>query len=278
MRTSALLLSAVLLGALACDQHRAEAHAGARDRDAPLASPSTLDLAERFAPYEAACFVVLDLESGRVRRWNPEQAATPLSPCSTFKIPNALIGLETGALAGTDQVLPWDGTTHERVALNRDHDLRSAMDASVVWYFQEVARRVGTQRMAGFLASVGYGNQDISGGLTQFWLESSLKISADEQVAFLARMLRGELPVSDQTVQGVTDILEQRREGDVVLFGKTGSGHQSLGWFVGWLTRPGGTSVFACNVESTGVYGRDVRALTEQALEDLALLPPEPGR
>ncbi|MBN1814974.1 MAG: class D beta-lactamase, partial [Anaerolineae bacterium] len=56
-----------------------------------------LDLDEFYDDYES-CFVMLDVASNQYSRYNPEQCAKRMSPCSTFKIPNSLIGLETGVI------------------------------------------------------------------------------------------------------------------------------------------------------------------------------------
>ena len=146
----------------------------------------------RFFPGYASTLVVLDLDSGAITRHNPELARRRFSPCSTFKIPNSLIGLETGVIPGPDFVLPWDGTHYEIAAWNRDHDLRSAIANSVVWYYRELARRVGLARMKEYVERFSYGNQDLSGGVDRFWLGSSLRISPEEQVAFLRRFETGD--------------------------------------------------------------------------------------
>ena len=51
------------------------------------------------------------------------------------------------------------------------------MKQSVVWYYQELARRVGPERMQKWVTAFRYGNEDISGGIDRFWLESALRIS-----------------------------------------------------------------------------------------------------
>src|SRR5262245_22593498 len=93
------------------------------------------------------CFVMLDVRRGKFTRIRPERCAERLSPCSTFKIPNALVGLETGVLSGAEHEFNWDGVRRERAELNHDHTLRTAIRDSVVWYFQRVAAGVGDQRM-----------------------------------------------------------------------------------------------------------------------------------
>ena len=95
---------------------------------------------EVFAATPDACLVLADLATGEVRRWNPERAAERLSPCSTFKIPNALIGLQTGVVTGPDDLKTWDGTDKGRKPWNQDQTLASAVRVSAAWYFQDLAR------------------------------------------------------------------------------------------------------------------------------------------
>src|SRR6185503_12650700 len=90
---------------------------------------------------------------------HPEHAAERWLPASTFKIPNALIALETGAIDPERSQMKWDGKDRGRPAVNRDQDLQSAIRDSVLWYFQEVARRVGPARMGKLVRAFGYGNQ-----------------------------------------------------------------------------------------------------------------------
>lgn len=51
---------------------------------------------------------------------------------------------------------------------------------SVVWVSQVITSQLGEPIMKRYLRDWDYGNQDTSGGLTNFWLASSLKISARE--------------------------------------------------------------------------------------------------
>lgn len=233
------------------------------------ATTHEVDLAGHFAGYDG-CFVMLDVGRRVYVRYNPLRCDERLSPCSTFKIPNALIGLETGVVSGAGHTIRWDGHRHRREALNRDHDLRSAIQNSVVWYFQAVASEVGEERMAEALASLNYGNRDISGGLTQFWLEDSLKISANEQVRFLQRLYLGTLPFSKRSQAIVRNILVQYKDDTGVLRGKTGSGRAGIGWFVGYLERPDDVFIFAANITGEhGAWGGKARKICLSVLREL---------
>lgn len=226
-----------------------------------------VDLSRWFAPFDA-CFVMTRLDGTPVLRYQPERCAVRRAPCSTFKIPNSLIGLETGVIADAGYVMKWDGTKRFIAEWNRDQTLASAFEVSAVWYYQELARRVGAVRMQELVDRLDYGNRDISTGIDTFWLDASLKISADEQVRFLARLMRSELPLSARSQKLVRDIMIFEKTGHGILRGKTGSAmdfatsKSTLGWYVGAVTRADGTYVFACNMtggqEPTGRKARDI--------------------
>ena len=164
-------------------------------------------------------------------------------PASTFKIPNSLIALETGVVADPDKdVFKWDGVTRSIEAWNKDHTLRSAIAASAVPVYQEIARRIGAERMQKYLDLLDYGNRDIGGGIDQFWLTGNLRIDPMQQVDFVDRLRRGVLPVSKRSQELVRDILPVTKVGDATIRAKSGllgrrAGKPSLGWMVGWTEK-----------------------------------------
>ena len=221
--------------------------------------------------------MILDLQRRELTRFNPERAGRPQPPCSTFKIPNALIGLETRVLSGPEHAMKWDGTHYEIESWNQDQTLRTAIRWSVVWYFQRVAASIGEQRMRQFLHAIPYGNEDISGGLTRFWLDSSLLISADEQVEFMRRLATGDLPFSVRSLETVRELLRLEETERGVLRGKTGTAgggasHAALGWFVGYVQHAGDNYPFATNIEGPGASGPRAREIAEQILKHKRLL------
>ena len=239
-------------------------------------------VAEDFSRYFAdlkGTFVLYDPATDTYRIHNSAQSNRRLAPCSTFKIFNSLIGLEVGVLDRDDAKtrLAWDGVQRDFESWNRDHTLASATRDSVVWYYQRLAERIGAERMQLYLDRIGYGNRDISGGLTRFWLQSSLQISAREQVDLLARLYAGKLPFADETRAIVLRNITLSSDNGVRLLGKTGSGFRDgkwiLGWFVGSVERAGKVYVFATNVEGTdGANGGRARTITRVILQDLGLL------
>ncbi len=240
------------------------------------ASSATRDFSKFFGGREG-CFVFYDSESDSYLRHNPKGCAERFSPCSTFKIPNTLIALHTGVASGPEFSLAWDGVKRSE-SWDRDQTLRSAFQGSVVWFYQELARRVGHERETEFVRKFDYGNMDTSGGATSFWLQSSLRISADEQVALLRRLWAGSLPVSRDAQRMTREIMEQSRGEGRILYGKTGTGGDqkagvaSLGWFVGCISRGERKVFFATRITGDrDASGRQARKITEAILERLGV-------
>jgi len=206
---------------------------------------------ELAAGYEA-CFVLYDARQDRTLRVNDAECRRRLPPCSTFKVFNSLAGLQSGVVQDQATLFKWDHTPQPIPAWEQDHTLATAVRESVVWYFQRVAAGVGEKAMQGYLDAVGYGNRDMTGGLTRFWLGSSLKISPDEQVAFLRRLYLGDLPFDRRSVEIVKKILVQEERDGVVFSGKTGScdagGGKRVGWFVGRQASPTADYIFATRI------------------------------
>ncbi|HKR00058.1 MAG TPA: class D beta-lactamase [Pyrinomonadaceae bacterium] len=255
------------------------------------ASASAQDLSSFFKETNGA-FVLYDLKNDRYLRYNEQRCRERFSPKSTFKIPNSLIGLETGVIRDSEFVIPWnrekyppqDNWDQEPFKhWGQDQTLRTAIKYSVVWYYRELALRVGEERMRKFVTAFDYGNKDVSGRIDDFWLGGPLRISADEQIEFLKKFYAGRLPVSKRSVEIVKDILVLEKTPAYKLSGKTGGGTISegtyIGWFVGYLETKGNVYFFATNIEGPSYVSiRDKRIeLTRRILAELGHLPKPDG-
>jgi beta-lactamase class D len=215
------------------------------------------ELEEYFQGFTGA-FVLLDFNNHRMIRYNPLRCDERFIPASTFKILNSLIALESGVIPDENTTIHWDGTKYAIAAWNQDHTLKTAIQNSVVWYYQELARRVGNEQMQHYVDLANYGNKDISGKIDSFWLDGGLRISADEQVAFLQRLYQNDLPFSARTIKIVKEILLLEKNDNYQLSGKSGSAQRNTlhtGWFVGYLETNGNVYYFATNIESTNPDG-----------------------
>jgi beta-lactamase class D len=200
-------------------------------------------------------------------------------PASTFKIPNSLIALETGVVEDPDKdVFKWDGVVRSIPAWNKDHTMRSAIAVSAVPVYQEIARRIGPERMQKFLDLFDYGNRDIGGGIDQFWLTGTLRIDPVQQVDFVDRLRRGVLPISKRSQDLVRDIIPVTKVGDAVIHAKSGllgaeRGEPSLGWMVGWAEKGSAQTVFALNMDCREPRHIAARmTLTQACLADIGAI------
>jgi beta-lactamase class D len=211
--------------------------------------------------------------------YNPQRVDTPYVPASTFKIFNSLVALESGVIKDENEVIPWDGMKREVAEWNQDLDMRSAIQYSAVWFYQELARRIGQERMQQYIDQVGYGNGDISGGIDHFWLDGNLRITARQQIEFLRRLYRNDLPFSQRSLDIVKDILIVEQTPEYVLRAKMGWGSRmkpQIGWWVGYLEQNGNVYFFATNLDIIKPGDENARtSVTRDILRSLGLLESE---
>ncbi len=232
--------------------------------------------------YKKGAFVLLDPETGKYFYMNKPRCSERFLPASTYKIPNSLIALESGVVPDKNFKLKWDGVKRSFEAHNQDQTLETAMKYSALWYFQEIARRVGRETAQKFLNEFNYGNMIIGDQIDLYWVDGSLKISPEEQVEFLRKLYMKELPVSDRTLETVKEImtLEEDKATGLRLMAKTGWGDingVNYGWFVGICEYQGRTAVFALNIEAgdpaPGTFIQDRINISKEILSDLNYYP-----
>lgn len=243
------------------------------------------DLGKHFAEAGVeGTFVLLDPQERHIVLYDRERAEAPFSPASTYKVPHALIALDAGVLSGPDHVIEWDRSLHPRQpwwpdVWAQDHTLESAVKNSVVWYFQEVARRVGEARMQRYLNQFQYGNRDVSGGIDQFWLTGGLRTSAVEQVRFLERFYDGALGVSKELTDVVKGMLVLEETAEYRLSGKSGwvglgdESEDQVGWQVGYVERQNDVYFYALNIDIDDPEDAGARIeVTKTVLRELGVM------
>jgi beta-lactamase class D len=238
------------------------------------------DLARHFFEEgTAGTFVGYKTDDYLIIASDKDRSGQAMLPASTFKIANSLIALETGVVGDPDKdVFKWDGVTRSIEAWNHDHTMRSAIAASAVPVYQEIARRIGAERMQKYLDLLEYGNRDIGGGIDQFWLTGKLRIDPFQQIDFVDRLRRGALPVSKRSQDLVRDILPVTKVGEAVIRAKSGLlgaeiGKPSLGWMVGWAEKGSDRTVFALNMDCKEPrHIADRMKLTQLCLTDIVAI------
>lgn len=223
--------------------------------------------------------IVYNLNKNNFTLYNEKQSNNGILPASTFKIYNALIALETQVAPAKDFVIEWDGITYQFPEWNKDQTMESAFQNSVVWYFQELARRIGKAKMGRYINELNYGNMDISQGIDTFWLEGNLKISAKEQLDLLVQLYNNTLPFSDSSQDIVKEIMILEKNLKYTLRGKTGTVDRLAdvyyNWFVGYLEQNNNVYFFATNLKKaksdSGGFG-EAKEITIKILKEMKLL------
>ena len=223
-------------------------------------------------------FVLLDPARDAYLVHDAARARRGYLPASTFKIPNALIGLEVGSIADEHEVFEWDGKPKLRPEWEADQTLATGMRESTVWMFQEVARRTGKARMKEWLAKLDYGNREIAGGIDLFWLQGNLRVSALQQVDFLHRLAEGRLPMTQRSQRLVREAMVVEKSREHTLYAKTGSTSMRTGaihWWVGWVERRGKpVGYFAMNLTTAeGTKFGDRFEISRAILREAGVLP-----
>ena len=216
------------------------------------------DHAKHFEQYQVrGSIVIYDLNNDRTIISDENWPGKRFSPASTFKIFNSLVALETGVIPDTSYVIPWDSIKRGNFAAwNRSNSLKSAFKHSVVWYYQEVARRIGEERMKKYITMNHYGNEDIGASIDGFWLSDrggQLRISQLEQIELLKKLYHGGLKFSKRSQDLVKQIMLMEANENYKLYAKTGMSSENglwYGWYVGWFDVGDNVYFFATHIET----------------------------
>lgn len=233
------------------------------------------DLSHYFEGYQGS-FVLYDLGKHAWTIYNEDYALQRISPNSTFKIYSALFGLEEGIITPANSQMTWNQEEYPFESWNANQDLHTAMENSVNWYFQAIDAKLGYDNVQKQIQKIGYGNQDISGGLFNYWMESSLLVSPVEQVNLMKNFYNNTLEFAPENINMVKESIYLSSFGNYALYGKTGTGkidHQDQnGWFVGFIEGLDNTYFFATNIQAdTAANGSIASSISLSILSDLDL-------
>lgn len=219
----------------------------------PSNKVSTIDLSAWFSGYKGS-FVLYDLNGDTWNVYDMEQATLRTAPNSTYKIYDALFGLEEGVIAPDDSFMAWDGTNHPFEAWNGNQDLFSAMQSSVNWYFEEIDKQIGSATIQNYIRKIGYGNEIVNANLSAYWMQGSLKISPIEQVELLTALHNNQFDFAPENINAIKNSICLFSSESKNFYGKTGTGRvdgQDVnGWFVGYIETAGNTYFFATNIQA----------------------------
>ncbi|MGZ2369456.1 class D beta-lactamase [Ancylomarina sp. YFZ004] len=191
-------------------------------------------------------FVLKNMSTGDIKIYNSERSDSTYLPASTFKILNSMIALQSAAIKSVDDTIKWDGVDRGFAAWNKDHTMRTAMPVSCVWFYQELARRIGKEQMQYWVNQVAYGNKNIGKGIDDFWLEGDIRISANEQVAFIEKLINNQLPFDTEIQETVKELMVTDSAEKYTMHSKTGWTNQ-IGWNMGYIDTKNNRWIFAMN-------------------------------
>ena len=183
--------------------------------------------------------------------YNQDLCDSGYIPASTFKIPNSIIALEEGIIRDTNQIIKWNGYEWPNKPWNQDQTLRTAIKYSCVWVYMEFAEKIGIDKYYDYVKSFGYGNKNLDGPPTRFWLAGSFRISANQQIDFLRKFYNYDLPVSKRSVDMVKQLIVIEQTGSYKWSGKTGGGilpdSDYIMWLVGYVEKGDKPYFYAMN-------------------------------
>jgi len=209
------------------------------------------------------------------------RAHTEYVPASTFKMLNALIGLQHGK-ATTNEIFKWNGKKRSFAAWEKDMTLGQAMQASAVPVYQELARRIGLELMQQEVQRIQFGNQQIGHQVDNFWLVGPLKITPKQEVKFASALAQEQLAFDPRFQQQVKTMLLLQERQAYRLYAKSGWGmdvEPQVGWLTGWVETPQDEIVaFSLNMQMQSNMDPAIRLkILQQALAELGLYPKAEG-
>lgn len=225
--------------------------------------------------------LIYDLKDDKFYSNNFNWAKKGNLPASTYKIPNTIIALETGVVQNDSTLFKWNGKERRLKIWEQDMIFKDAFHYSCVPCYQEVARKIGVNRMNKYLDKLDYGKMKVdSTNIDLFWLEGESQINQYQQIEFLKRFYNSELPISKRTETIMKRMIVIEEDETYKLSGKTGwsirDGNNN-GWFVGFVEIKENTYFFATNVEPNQNFNMDLfpmirKELTFKALKQLNII------
>ncbi|ANQ49205.1 class D beta-lactamase [Flammeovirga sp. MY04] len=225
--------------------------------------------------------LIYDVEKDTYLSNDFDWAKTGKLPASTFKIPNSMIALETGVVENDSTILKWDGRPKAIKVWEQDLPFYKAFKYSCVPCYQEIARKVGVDKMNDYLKKLAYKGMDVrEENIDMFWLVGASRITQYQKIDFLNRLIDSKLLISDRTEKIIKQIMVIDEKPNYTLRGKTGwstDNNVNNGWFVGYITFENNTYIFATNLEPQETFDmkgfpRVRSAVTMEAFKALQLL------
>ena len=270
---TAFMLTAVLLLGLAPFISTYAADGNHYEWNSSSENISYVDLSAYFGEFDGS-FVLYDLGNDAWSIHDIDHATRRVAPNSTYKIYAALFGLEDGVITPDNTFITWDGKNYPFDTWNTDQTLQSAMSNSVNWYFQSLNEQLGAPSVNKYVQQIKYGNENMSGNFSSYWMESSLKISPIEQVELLTKLQNNSFNFAPENINAVKDSICISSSDAGSFYGKTGTGRVNgqdvNGWFIGYIETADNTYFFATNIgAANSATGGNATEITMSILSDM---------
>lgn len=231
-----------------------------------IANAEDSGLAKLFSERNVKGTIIISSLDGKTEYlYNKARSEKQFLPASTFKIPNTLIALDERAVLNEKEIIKWDGKDKGWDPWNKDQSLETAFPISCVWFYQELAKRTGNINYLSHLDRLNYGNKKTGLEVTTFWLEGDLQISAREQIEFLKKLYKEELPYKKSYIQLLKNLLIVDKNSQYTISAKTGWAMRiknQHGWYVGYVETDQKVWFFATNLDigkkSDSIYRKEI--------------------
>lgn len=179
------------------------------------------------------CFALLNNQMGNITVYNMGLDTLRLSPGTSFKIPETLIGIQTGKITNENTRLFGDS------ANTNNPTLKEAFAGSSVSFYRELEKQIGNDTLQFWIDSLGYGNKKLGENADSSWPPQTLKISPDEQLGMMSKLYFDQLPFQKYAQEMVTSLMTEESDSLYKLNYTTASGidsaNRTTGWALGWI-------------------------------------------
>jgi beta-lactamase class D len=220
--------------------------------------------------------IISSLKTNKEFIYNYKRSIEGFLPASTFKIVNTLISLQEEILKDEREIIKWDGKNRGMVEWNKDQNILSAFPTSCVWFYQELAKRVGKEKYEFYFQKMNYGNMKTGDNVTTFWLDGDLRISAMQQIELLKNIYYEKYPFDKKNYSILKNVMIVEKTNEYTLRAKTGwtmRVNPQIGWYVGYIETVDDVWVFSCNLDITKTDDAEFReAIIYNALRELKVI------
>jgi beta-lactamase class D len=218
-------------------------------------------------------------ESSKTRKtyvYNPARSNESFLPASTFKIVHTLIILQERALKDENEMIKWDGRDRGYPGWNRDQNLTSAFPVSCVWFYQELAKKIGNDKYLSYLGKMHYGNAKTGANVDSFWLDGDLRISAVGQIDVLKNIFGKKYSFDNRNYEILKTLMVVDKKDNYIVRAKTGTvakGSPNIGWYVGYIETRDDVWFFAGNLDMvTGEQSGLRKEMIYAALREIKII------